>query len=98
MKTIIATTAFALTLTAPAFADTIDAQKFFALTNDSAAETLVIETSVGDPVAAAEKFALANESAAETMVESFRARSVDVDAVKMKFALNNDSAAERIVK
>ncbi|WP_298297115.1 hypothetical protein [uncultured Litoreibacter sp.] len=93
MKTIIATAALALSFAAPAAAD-ISTQQFFALSNDSAAERIVSETSTGDVVAAAKKFALTNDSVAETTVNFDRARSVDVDALKKFFAMGNDSAAE----
>lgn len=98
MKTIIASAALALTLTAPAFADTRSAQELFALTNDSAAETIVGKTSVGDPIDAAQVLALTNDSPAENTVNFERARSVDVKAVQQIFALTNDSPAENIVK
>jgi hypothetical protein len=96
MKTIIATTALALSFAAPAVADVTDAQAFFALGNSSAAELTVSETSIGDPVAAAETFALTNTSAAERTVTFDRARNVDVDAIKVKFSMTNDSPAEQI--
>ncbi|MEM6409635.1 MAG: hypothetical protein AAF700_14640 [Pseudomonadota bacterium] len=96
MKTIIATALVSLSLAAPAAAQS--AQELFALSNDSAAERIVSETSVGDPIAAAKAFALTNDSAAEHTVNFDRARSVDVKAVQQFFALSNDSAAERIVK
>ncbi|MEM6407469.1 MAG: hypothetical protein AAF700_03525 [Pseudomonadota bacterium] len=96
MKTIIATALVSLSLAAPAAAET--AQEFFALSNESAAERIVSETSVGDPIAAAKTFALTNESPAELNLNFDRARNVDVKAVQQFFALGNDSAAERIVK
>ena len=96
MKTIIATALVSLSLAAPAAAET--AQEFFALGNDSAAERIVSETSVGDPIAAAKTFALTNDSAAEHTVNFDRARNVDVKEVQQFFALSNDSAAERHVK
>lgn len=95
MKTIFATALVSLSLAAPAAAET--AQEFFALSNDSAAERIVSETSVGDPIAVATTFALTNESSAEMTVSFDRARNVDVKAVQQMLALNNDSAAERIV-
>ncbi len=96
MKTIIATALVSLSLAAPAAAET--AQEFFALSNDSAAERIVSETSVGDPIAAAKTFALTNESPAELNLNFDRARNVDVKEVQQFFALSNDSAAERHVK
>ena len=97
MKTIIATTALALSLTAPAFADTSDAHAFFALSNDSAAERIVRDTNGGDAEAALMKFAATKDSAAERnniVID----RDVDVSRnVVSFFAMGNDSAAERIV-
>ena len=98
MKFIVATAALALSLSAPAFADTSSAQAIFALTNDSPAENHVGATSSGNPVGSAQTFALTNDSVAENTVSFFRARNVDVRAVQQQFALGNDSAAERIVK
>ena len=98
MKTLIATALVSLSLAAPAAADVTNAQAFFALGNDSAAERIVGETSVGNPIAAAEELALNNTSPAENTVTFERARNVDVKSVKAMFALDNDSAAERIVK
>jgi len=97
MKTIIATAALALSFAAPAAADVSNAKAFFALTNDSAAERLVGETSIGDPVGAAQTIALTNDSTAEHFLNFDRARNVDVKALQQTFALTNDSAAERIV-
>ncbi len=67
MKNLIATTAIALTFTAPAFAD-IDVEQFLALSNSSAAERIVNETSMGDVTSAEVKFALGEMSAAERKV------------------------------
>ncbi|TDT74990.1 hypothetical protein BDE40_1713 [Litoreibacter halocynthiae] len=61
------TTAIALTFAAPAFAD-INVEEYLALSNNSAAERLVEETSTGDVEAAEIKFALGNMSAAERQV------------------------------
>ena len=97
MKTIIATAALALSFAAPAAADVSNAEAFFALGNDSAAERILGETSTGNPVAAAEKFALTNTSPAETEVNFDRARNVDASALARMFSLYNDSAAERMV-
>jgi len=65
MKTIIATALVSLSLVAPAAAADKSIKQFFALTNDSAAERIVGDTSVGDPVGAAKEFALTNDSPAE---------------------------------
>ena len=98
MKTIIATAAIALSLSAPAFADVSNAQAFFALNNDSAAERIVGDTSAGDPVGTAQRLALVNDSPAENTVNFDRARNVDVKAIQHFFALTNDSPAENIVR
>lgn len=100
MKTLIATTALALSVSAPAFADTSNVAEYFAMFNDSAAETTLGATSVGDTLSAERMVALYNESPAETKViegQGDVSRS-DIQAAKAFFALNNDSAAERIVK
>ncbi len=99
MKNIIATTAVALSLTAPAFADVSDAKAFFALGNDSAAERIVGETSIGETAAAKAAIAAYNDSPAEqVVVEDLNdvTRSAVVSAQAF-FALGNDSAAERHV-
>ena len=98
MKTLIATALVSLSLAAPAAADVSNAQAFFALGNDSAAERILGDTSTGNPVGVAQELALINESPAETFVSFDRARNVDVAAVEAKFALGNESAAERHVK
>ena len=97
MKTLIATALVSLSLAAPAAADTA-IQQFFALGNDSAAERIVGETSVGNPVGAAQDLALVNDSPAENIVNFDRARNVDVKAIQQIFALTNDSPAENIVR
>ncbi len=97
MKTIIATALVSLSLAAPAFADK-GVQQFFALTNDSPAENVVGDTSVGNPIAAAQELALTNDSPAENTVNFDRARNVDVKAIQKIFALTNDSPAENIVR
>lgn len=62
-------TVLAMTVAAPAFAETsINAEEYFALSNSSAAERMVEETSTGDVTAAEIKFALGNMSAAERTV------------------------------
>ena len=94
MKTIIATALVSLSISAPAFADVGDAKAFFALTNDSPAESMIGETSVGDPIGTAQTLAMINTSPAETFVNFDRARGVDVEAVQQVFALTNDSPAE----
>ena len=94
MKTVIASALVALSFAAPAAADVSDAKAFFALTNDSAAERIVGETSTGNPVGAAQALALVNDSPAENTVNFDRARNVDVSAIQAMFALTNDSPAE----
>lgn len=64
MKLILATTAITVALAAPSFADTSPAE-LFAMSNASAAETIVRETSMGDITAARVRLALGNMSAAE---------------------------------
>lgn len=95
MKTLIATAALALSVSAPAFAD-VDAKAFFAMGNDSAAETLVRETSVGDVTAAEVKFAMTNMSAAEETVFSGQDSVTRGDVLDAKrfFSQFNNSAAE----
>ncbi|WP_298294195.1 hypothetical protein [uncultured Litoreibacter sp.] len=94
MKTVIASALVALSFAAPAAADVSDAKAFFALSNDSAAERIVGDTSTGNPVGAAEVLALTNDSPAENIVNFDRARNVDVSAIQAMFALTNDSPAE----
>ena len=95
MKTIIATTLVALSLTAPAFADVSNAQAYFALGNDSAAERVVSPTSNGDVFAAQTIGANANDSAAERNVSAEADVATRNVSLLSFFALNNDSAAER---
>lgn len=64
MKTILATTALTLAFAAPSFADTSPAE-LFAMSNASAAETIIRETSMGDVTSARIRLALGNMSAAE---------------------------------
>ena len=93
MKTIIAT-AIALTAAAPAFAES--AAELFALSNDSAAERIIGETSVGDPAGAKVFFAMSNDSAAETnatLITDTATRG-DIAATENFFAMFEDSAAE----
>jgi hypothetical protein len=93
MKTIITLAALALT---PVAASAESAAELFALSNDSAAERIVSETSIGDVDFVQGKFAL-NESPAEMNLN----QASDVTrgtAAQAFFALNNDSAAERIVR
>ena len=94
MKTLIVSAIVALSA-APVYAES--AAELFALSNDSAAERIVHETSVGDIEAAQLKFAL-NKSTAEMNLNFDRDGNVTrSNAAQAFFALNNDSAAERIV-
>ena len=93
MKTIITFAAIAL---APIAASAETAAEIFALSNDSAAERIIGETSIGDVDFAKSTLALQNNSAAErTVGETSVGATKDAQAF---FALNNNSAAERIVK
>lgn len=94
MKTIIATV-IALSAAAPAFADVSNTAAFLALSNDSAAERTVSETSTGDVNAALRAGVSANESAAEQNNIVIGGADVSRD-VQVFFALGNDSAAERL--
>ena len=96
MKTVIATI-IALSVAAPAFAAS-DVAAQFALSNDSAAERIIGDTSTGDANAALNHFLASKESSAERnnlVIDQNADVSRDVKAF---FALGNDSAAERIVK
>jgi len=64
MKTLKLAIAFAVASAAPSFAETSIAE-LFAMSNQSAAETLVRETSMGDVTTARVQLALSNMSAAE---------------------------------
>lgn len=98
MKTIIATLATAIAFTAPAFAQSEAskaAQAFFAMSNNSAAEIIVGETSMGDVTAAQVALALGNMSAVERMgfFEADMSSRRQIVAAQMRL-LNGDSAAE----
>ena len=96
MKTLIATAAIALSVSAPVYAES--AAEFFAASQNSAAETIVRATSVGDVDGSQVQFSL-NESPAEMNLNFDRDGDVTrSNAALAFFALNNDSAAERIVK
>lgn len=97
MKTIIATTALALSLAAPAVAADKSVQQFFALGNDSAAERIVRDTTGGDVNAALAQFVATKDSAAERNIVIDQDAQVSRNVVAF-FALGNDSAAERLVK
>ena len=96
MKNIVAIIAVALATSAPVYAES--AAELFALNNESAAERIVRETSIGDVPGAQVKFSL-NETPAEMNLNFDRDGDVTrSNAAQAFFALNNDSAAERIVK
>ncbi len=95
MKTVIASALVALSFAAPAAADVSNAQAFFALGNDSAAERIVRDTSTGDVFAAQTIGALANDSAAERQVFAEADVATRNPSLLNFFALSNDSAAER---
>jgi hypothetical protein len=95
MKNIVAIIAVALATSAPVYAES--AAELFALSNDSAAERVVGETSVGDVTGAKLKFAQ-NESPAEMNINLVKDGDVTrSNAAQAFFALGTDSAAERIV-
>lgn len=93
MKTALTTLAIAATFTFPAFAET-SAADLFAMSNDSAAETLVRETSMGDVSAARVKIALNNMSAAErqTFFEADTIERMKIIEKKVKFGDSNSAA------
>lgn len=94
MKLYIATLAAAFAFSGTAFADT-SIQELFAMSNNSAAETLVRETSMGDLTAAQVSLALGNMSAAERQAffEADNSTRLQILAAQMKL-LDGDSAAE----
>jgi hypothetical protein len=102
MKTLITTFAIAAALTAPAFAQSAaeesasrKAMIVFNMSNNSAAEIIVGETSMGDVTAAQVSLALSNMSAAERMgfFEADMSTRRQVVAAQMQL-LDCDSAAE----
>jgi hypothetical protein len=98
MKTLIATAALALTVTAPAFADVSVAQQL-ALYNDSAAERVLSDpSSGGDTQAIALWAAQGNSSAAETIAPKVSDVATRNTNLLSFFAMGNDSAAEQIVR
>ena len=93
MKNIVAIIAVALTTAAPVYAES--AAELFALSNDSAAERIVGNTSIGDVDGTRIQFSL-NETPAEMTLNFDRSGDVTRAAsAQAFFALNNDSAAER---
>ena len=94
MKTILAATAATLAFAAPSFADT-SAAELFAMSNASAAETIIRETSMGDVTAARIRLALGNMSAAERK-SFFESDTVSRQRIlkSAKFFGDSNSAAE----
>lgn len=96
MKIIIATAAIALSLTAPSYAMVNDVAAFFAQGNNSAAETIVRRTSIGDNDRIERLNRATLDSAAErnaVLGGTFATRG-DNEAARKFFALTNDSPAE----
>lgn len=94
MKKILAASAIALALATPSFAQT-SAAELFAMSNDSAAEIIVRETSMGDITASRVKLALGNMSAVERQAffeADMTSRMKTLE--KQKFFSDGDSAAE----
>ncbi|SHF43833.1 hypothetical protein SAMN05444273_10654 [Litoreibacter ascidiaceicola] len=98
MKLFLTTALTALTLSAPAFAETTAAE-LFAMSNDSAAETIVQEHSTGDVTAAQITLALDNMSAAEREVFLASPHEVRMETLKncLEKTDSGDSAAESCV-
>ncbi len=101
MKNFFATTAIAFTLSAPAFADghATSAEELFAMSNSSAAERIVQETSTGDIELSELKFALGEMSAAERKVFFESDETTRKELLSAKKQLNSgNSAAETAAK
>ncbi|SFR44142.1 hypothetical protein [Litoreibacter janthinus] len=97
MKTIIAA-AIALSVSAPVYAAQVsDVAAFFAADNNSAAETIIRDTSNGDIYEAQLAGAKANDSVAESTVDVTAGQATKTSSDLLSFfALSNDSAAERV--
>ncbi len=96
MKMHLAALTAVLAFSGAAFADShSDIEALFAMSNNSAAEILVRETSMGDLTAAQVSAALGNMSAAErrAFLEADMSSRLEVMAAQMKL-LDGDSAAE----
>lgn len=94
MKTLLITAAATLAISAPAFAET-SAAELFAMSNASAAETIVRETSMGDVSAARIRLALGNMSSAEREAFFAADETSRADILKKKVLFGDgDSAAE----
>ncbi len=98
MKTLIATAAAALVLSSPAFAQgKIDPAVLLAMSNNSAAEIMLGETSSGDITRAQMRFALGNMSSAEREVFFKADEQTRADILKAQvFLMDGDSAAEAV--
>ncbi len=98
MRNLLAATAITFALVIPAAAQTSsdEVEELLALSNSSAAERLVGDTSEGEPMIAEIKFALGEMSAAErrTFFEADETSRLDLIAAKRKLAAGSDSAAE----
>ena len=94
MKNLLISLSAAVAFAAPAFAET-SAEELFAMSNNSAAERIVRETSMGDVMAAEVMLALSNMSAAERMTffEADMTSRMDI-LKKQKLFSSSDSAAE----
>lgn len=94
MKTILAVTATAMAFATPSFAET-SAAELFAMSNSSAAEIIVRETSMGDITGSRVRLALGNMSAAERTAffeADMTSRMKTLE--KAKFFGDGNSAAE----
>jgi hypothetical protein len=94
MKTLLLTTAATLAFSTASFAET-SAAELFAMSNASAAETIVRETSMGDVTTARVRLALGNMSAVERQA-FFEADMIERQRILEKAVLFGDgnSAAE----
>lgn len=96
MKKLVATVTASMALAAPAFADgKINVAELLAMSNNSAAEIMLGETSSGDVTRAQMRFALGNMSAAEREVffKADQKTREDILAAQIKL-MDGDSAAE----
>lgn len=99
MKTIIAITAIALSVSTPALAERLSASQaraIFALDNDSAAERIIGKTSRGDFRAARRHLSDSDSPAEQRLFFAGKVNQKRADRARAIFALDNDSAAERI--
>lgn len=98
MKTMLATAATALVLAGPALAEgKLDVRALLAMSNNSAAELILNETSTGDVSRAQMRFALGNMSSAER--EAFFSADEQTRAQILRAQIqlmDNESPAERV--